>query len=120
MELSIIRKQTNNQIENKIKITESSIYQNNEDELGPYNSIRYEKQKFFCTQNYANSWICFEFKSHRIIPTHYTIRTCNNGWFAPVHYKIEVSNDNSTWFEIDKQNGGTFKDNKTGNSAIPY
>ena len=117
--INYLRKQTNNQIENEIKITASSIYDNDVNNYGPYNSIQYENQKFFATGHYPNSWICFEFKNHQIIPTHYTIRSYNDGCYAPINYKIEVSNDNSTWYEIDKQNGGPFTDGQQATFTIP-
>ena len=81
--------------------------------------IQYENPKSFLLDLRSNSWICFEFKNHRIIPTHYTIRSRNGGCYAPINYKIEVSNDNSTWYEIDKQNGGTFKDGQPATFTIP-
>ena len=71
--INYLRKQSNNQIENEIKITASSIYDSNENTYGPYNSIQYENQKIFCSQHSTNSWICFEFTNYQIIPTHYTI-----------------------------------------------
>ena len=117
--INYLRKQTNNQIENEIKITASSILRNDVNDYGPYNSIQYENQKYFCTQNSPNSWICFEFKNYQIIPTHYTIRSRNGGYYAPINYKIEVSNDNSTWYEIDKQNGGPFTNGQQATFTIP-
>lgn len=117
--INYLRKQTNNQIENEIKITASSILRNDVNDYGPYNSIQYENQKYFETQNSPNSWICFEFKNHQIIPTHYTIRSGNSGYGAPINYKIEVSNDNSTWYEIHKQNGGPFTNGQQATFTIP-
>ena len=55
-----------------------------------------------------NSWICYEFTNHQIIPTHYSILSHKSGTHAPINYKIEISNDNLTWYEIDAQNGGPF------------
>ena len=100
--INYLRKQTNNQIENEIKITTSSILAKNVDRFGPYNSIQYENQLFFMTKNAPNSGICFELKNHQIIPTHCTIRS--SAFHVPINYKIEVSNYNSTWYEIDNEN----------------
>ena len=71
------------------------------------------------TQDSSNSWICFKFKNHQIIPTHYTIRSRYDGYCAPINYKIEVSNDNSTWYEIDKQNGCPFTNGQQATFTIP-
>lgn len=45
----------------------------------PYNVCLYgnESNKYFYTDNLQNSWICFDFKDHRIIPTSYIIKS---GW----------------------------------------
>lgn len=57
-----------------------------------------------------SSWICFDFKDRRIIPTDYTIRsgpwTPNCG--HPKNWVIEVSNDNNEWSIIDEQKDSDF------------
>ena len=59
----------------------------------------------FYTSNQQNSWICFEFKKHRIISTNYSIRSfnCSSNWQHPRNWIIEGSNDNSNWTKIDDQ-----------------
>ena len=62
-----------NKSENEINITSSSTYGSN---YNPTNSILYEsRENIFCSENKPNSWICFDFKDHFVIPTDYTIRT---------------------------------------------
>ena len=50
-----------------------------------------------------------DFKKHKIIPAHYTIRSSNYnvGNWHPKSWVIEVSNDNKNWIEIDKQQNCT-------------
>lgn len=57
----------------------------------------------FQTNDEPNSWICFEFKNHRVIPSSYIIRTINSE--DNDHLKswvIEGSNDNKNWIKIDE------------------
>jgi hypothetical protein len=49
-----------------------------------------------------NNWICYDFKKRRIMPTHYTIRTKENGSFGH-HLKsslVETSADGESWREV--------------------
>lgn len=56
-----------------------------------------------------NSWICFEFINHFIIPTHYTLKSEKSDGVNGDHPKswvIEVSNnsnDSNGWITIDTQ-----------------
>lgn len=61
------------------------------------------KSGSYSTQNSQNSWICFEFKKHRIIPKNYTIQNYN-GLYNPRSWVIEASDDGSEWTKIDEQN----------------
>lgn len=68
----------------------------------------------FYTRSQQDSWICFEFKKHRIIPTNYTIRSFTNSVDShhPRNWIIEVSNDNKNWTTIDEQtDNSTLKGN---------
>ena len=101
--LNYLRNKSNNQIENEISITASST---RGDDL-PQNVVIFENDDmYFYSQGYERSWLCFDFKDHKVIPTNYTIKSlvsCNNlkTWV------IEGSNDNSKWEKIDEQNDFT-------------
>ena len=63
-----------------------------------------------CTGNIPNSWICIEVKNHRIIPTHYTVKTFgwgHNHWH-PKSWVIEISDDNERWEIIDEEHDCSF------------
>lgn len=92
--------QTHGNIKDELSITYSSSY--GED---PFVLLQYEnKDNFFRTKNVPNSWFCFEFRNHQVIPTDYIIRSRsyeNN--FHPKTWKVEGSTDNKDWIPLDSQ-----------------
>lgn len=88
-------------IKNEIDITCSFLWGGNS-----WNIIEYEDESsYFYTSNSENSWICIEFRKHRIIPTSYTIRSSNG--YHPQSWVIEGSVDNKNWEILSEE-----KDNK--------
>jgi hypothetical protein len=57
----------------------------------------------FESENKPGQWICLDFKTLRIEPTHYTIRTY--GWEPrhPKSWAVEGSDDGALWTEIDRR-----------------
>jgi hypothetical protein len=56
----------------------------------------------FLTQGSENSWICFEFKSRVLRPTHYSIRTPTDyDYHQPRSWVLEGSNNNKEWIVLD-------------------
>ena len=103
--LNYLMSQSNGQIEKEINITSSSVLCNN-DNYQPRNVVLFgDKNKYFYSENYTNSWLCFDFKEHRIIPTDYTIRSYPNGPNNnhPKNWVIECRNDDSEWEIVDEQ-----------------
>ena len=97
------QEETASQIESKVNFTSSSVYSS---KFQPSNVALFgNKSKYFYSDDIKSSWICFDFKDHRVIPTHYTIRSPN--WDTnsshPKSWVIEASNDNKSWKIIDKQ-----------------
>lgn len=91
-------------IYNEIEITCSALPSNNENN-SLWNLINYNDPKLiFSTKNdHFGSWICFDFKEHRIIPKKYYIRS---GCTTSSHLKswvIEVSNDGQCWYIADER-----------------
>ena len=89
----------------------------------PYNSIKFDPtSNYFLTDNHPNTYICYEFKNHRIIPTHYTIRSRPDGYHSPLNFRIEISIDgfhwevihDFHWKPIDGQNNALFQDGVQG------
>ncbi|KAK8880719.1 hypothetical protein M9Y10_003406 [Tritrichomonas musculus] len=95
--------ETNGQIEKEIDFTSSSLYSIS---YPPKNVALFDdKNSLFISQDVAGSWICFDFKDHRVTPTHYTMRSycwSENNWH-PRNWVVEGSCDNSKWEIIDDE-----------------
>jgi hypothetical protein len=50
-----------------------------------------------------NTWICYDFKERRIIPTHYAVRSSGGGpiWHHLKSWLVKTSADGERWREID-------------------
>ena len=93
-------------IYNEINITSSSVYQNDQ-EFAPFNVIKYDDlDAEFHTNDLENSWICFEFKNHYIIPKNYTIRSfaLDRNASHLRSWVVEFLNKKNEWEIIDCQN----------------
>lgn len=88
--------ESKNEISKKIDLTTSS----NQEHCNFI--IEYNTDYGFGTQNEPNSWICFDFKDKRIIPTHYQIKSSNAppSYRQPKSWIIEGLNDNCEWENI--------------------
>lgn len=100
--IKYLNDKTNGNIINEIDITSSSISLGNE----PIKATLFDDLKsYFHTNGEENSYICFDFKDKRIVPTHYQLRS--GPWYKNAHnpknWVIEVSNDNQNWEIIDEQ-----------------
>ncbi|KAK8857516.1 hypothetical protein M9Y10_015921 [Tritrichomonas musculus] len=92
----------NSKIKDEVKVICSSTGSGGD----PYRLLDIENvNNDFYTNSTENSWICFEFKNHQIIPSGYSIRSYGNneGWNHPKSWVIEGSNDRSNWRKIDEQ-----------------
>ena len=99
--------QTHNNINDELKITASSA-----DCWDINNILKYDDiSSFFQTRGEPNSWICFEFKKHQIIPFSYIIRTIDDeNNYHLKSWVVEVSNDKQEWLTIDEhQNDSSLK-----------
>jgi hypothetical protein len=71
----------------------------------------FENQSGFCTENKANSWICYDFKNIQIKVTHYSIRTLRNGDTQHLRsWTLEGSTDGLNWVKIDDRQNDTSLD----------
>lgn len=101
--------QNNFNIKDELDITSSSHYSGD-----PFNLLKFDDaNNSYSTDNFQNSWICFEFINHEIVPSHYVIRSYDQD--INDHLKswvLEGSNDKINWTKIDEQ-----KDNPSLNGA---
>jgi hypothetical protein len=61
---------------------------------------------YFYSQNAPNQWLCYDFKTRKVQPTHYSIRAHS----ASYHLRwwvLEGSFDGSKWDEIDRHGNDT-------------
>ena len=99
--INFLRKKSNDNIKSMINITASSIIGDN---YSPYNACLF-KDNYFESNNENNSWICFDFKEHKIIPSNYIIKSCGSGQpNKPKTWILEGSNDQTNWQILDEQN----------------
>lgn len=101
--ISYIKKNLN--ISDAINITASSVDTqvkgNSLSSIIEYNN----KAAKFRTNDIENSWICFDFKSHRVILTNYTIKSRDRGTTSnPKSWVIEGSNNCNGWVILDERN----------------
>jgi hypothetical protein len=59
-----------------------------------------DRNSWFLSENKPGEWICCDFKTLRIGPTHYTLRAGHG--FHLKSWAVEGSNDGASWTEIDR------------------
>ena len=71
----------------------------------PENAVDLGTDLVFRSANKPNAWICYDFKTRRVIPTSYTIRTYGGGagWSHLKSWVFEVSNDGKAWSVVDRR-----------------
>ena len=71
----------------------------------PKHAVEIRSDSEFCSSDEENSWICYDFKDRRVIPTSYTVRSYGAApdWDHPKSWVIEASNDGSSWEQIDRR-----------------
>ena len=110
-----IQTQTGGKIEDEVNFTCSSLSNSSYHPL--YVAIFGNQYETFRAKDEQGGWICFDFKDHRVVPTHYTIRSRNWGKNInhPKSWVIEGSVDNEVWETVDEENNCSFLN---GNSLV--
>lgn len=100
--INYLNTKTSFEIEKEIRVTASSFtYQ----KRNPLNvTFHNDRDKLFCSKNEPNSWICFDFKEHRVVPTAYSIKSTENFTAGqhPENWVIEGSVDGEAWMTVDE------------------
>ena len=94
-----------------VNITASSC----QSDYHPKNAADFSTDSAFDSEGLASSWICYDFKDRSVIPTSYSVRSWARGP-GSCHLKswvIEVSNDGSSWTEIDRRDNNHDLNNRT-------
>ena len=107
--INFLNTKSGGKIENEISFT--STRTSSYEYYNPQNVAKFkDKTRHFESQNTPNSWICFDFKDHEVIPMNYTIRTVA-GWginhVHPKNWVIEGSEDNNSWLILDNQSNNS-------------
>jgi hypothetical protein len=91
---------------NIVSITASSI---GDPQSYPLRHVAdFANQSYFCTNNEANSWICYDFKDMRIKVTHYSIRSRRDANMNHLRFwTLEGSKDGSSWVKVDDRQNDT-------------
>lgn len=83
--INYLRTKSSNQTKKEIAVTSSSCFSNAETYL-PENVFLFDDHsKGFASSSIKDSWICIDFKEHRVIPTDYTIRSIGS-YFTSYHF----------------------------------
>ena len=83
-----------------VNVAAGSVYDSS---CHPKNVVDLGTDSYYKSKNERDTWICYDFKERRVIPTSYSVRPCYCGPGCS-HLKswvIEVSNGGSSWTEID-------------------
>lgn len=100
--INYLSNKSKSSIYDDISITSSSTFWSH----SPRNTVLYDDHsKYFFSQNKENSWICFNFKEHKIVPKNYTLRSHDNSANCchPKNWVLEGSNDGNYWEIINEQ-----------------
>ena len=90
------------ELKESVDFTSSSVEANY---YSPKNVALYDNlYQYFHSKDIENSWICLDFKDHRISPSSYQIKSYpyNQNDQHPKSWVIEVSNDSENWYVVDE------------------
>lgn len=95
-----------------VNVTASSVNYDYE----PKHAVDLGTDSEFCSDDKKNSWICYDFKDRRVIPTGYSVRSWSqsSGGYHPKNWVMEASNGKS-WMTIDRRGNN---DQLNGNMVI--
>lgn len=109
--LKYLIEKSNDQIQNEINITASSVWGDSKDNYLPKFVTQFESSNNFCSKNNDgfDNWICFDFKESKIIPTEYKIKSASSSY--PKSWVIECRNENESWEIVDEKKDCQFLNN---------
>ena len=76
-------------------------------QLWAKNVVDFGTDSYFASHGEPNSWILYDFKRNRVIPKSYSMKPSECGRLIPKSWVIEVSNDGSSWTEIDRRDNNS-------------
>jgi hypothetical protein len=103
--ISYLTREHGGNLHDKEIVTITTKSQDDDPSHAPRNVFDLDSWSIFLSQDEPNQWICFDFRSLRVSPTHYTVRADSlNSWF------VESSVNGLDWVEIDRRTGEASED----------
>ena len=69
-----------------------------------YNLVDYGWNSYWFSNNSPNSWVMFDFKEKKVSLSSYSLKSDGNGYHHLLQWKLEGSNDGSSWTCLDSRN----------------
>ena len=64
--------------------------------------VNYGWNNCWYSNNTHDSWLMFDFKEKRLLLRDYSVKSpCKDGYLQFLHWRIQGSNDNATWTDLD-------------------
>ena len=107
---------------NIINITTSSVKASGKT-YSPNNVVELLTSSSFVSQDEENQWISLDFGDMKVVPSYYTLKSCDVGYhaFHPINWIVEGSETGEVWYELDKQqNNSVFVTGKLKNNAASF
>jgi hypothetical protein len=74
--------------------------------------VDYDWTGYWLSNNEANSRIQFDFKNRRILPSHYTLKSDNEGGHHLLKWSLDGSNDGTSWTNLDRRETNDLNGNR--------
>jgi hypothetical protein len=83
-----------------VSVSSSSVHNNHIAK----NVADFNTSSIVCTDNKANSWICYDFKDQRVKIQHYSLRSrSDSDCHHPINWALEGSVNGTDWIELDRR-----------------
>lgn len=90
-----------------VNVTAKTVY------CGLFRPLDFDDYALYYMSDYGSEqWFCLDFKTSRVVPTHYTIRSQYYGRSALKSWVLEASLDGADWKELDQRNDNHDLDGK--------
>jgi hypothetical protein len=75
--------------------------------------VDYDWTSYWNSRSEPNSWIQFDFKNRRILPTRYAIKSDNESGHHLLKWSVDGSNDGTMWTNLDRRETNDLNGNRT-------
>jgi hypothetical protein len=87
-----------------VDVTSSSVYRT-DPKFAAKNIADLKAKSAFTSSQLPDQWVCYDFKPHSVLPTHYSVRSFDGRPHSehPKEWVLEGSEDGVTWIILDQQ-----------------